>query len=181
MDIKGIRIQDFDRRTLSMLLLACVLILAVLLGFFYAHKRLGNLERRLETKRADMGSFSLLAGQYMKKRTYVKSALKRAYAQAPEGGGMAIVAGMVKKVGAGGQLTAVKPVGEDKRLGYTITSYSVKIEGVNLNQVVNLIYLIENNRALLVIKGVSLKSRFDDPDMLDARIKLGHVAKPAVS
>ena len=57
-------------------------------------------------------------------------------------------------------------------MDFTMNGVELDIDGMSLNQLVNLIYLIEDHRTLLVVTEVKLKSRFDSPELLDVQLKL---------
>ncbi|MFQ5464603.1 MAG: hypothetical protein ACE5EI_01610 [Thermodesulfobacteriota bacterium] len=173
---------SIDRRRAAPIVLVVVVAAAVILGFWIAAGRLHALERRVESRRADLERFNALGAEYRLKRAAVEEVSKRAYA--PGGAGEGAIAAMeeiARTVGASGGLTSIKPLGGRTTSGYTEKDFEVKLERVDLNQVVNLLYLTENSRTLLVIKEFSMKDRFDEPELLDITLKITHVTKAPVS
>lgn len=169
-----------DRRKASTAVLAAALVLAVLLGFWTAGSKLHALESRVEARKADLERFTALGAEYRLSKARVEAVSRRAYAApGPGGGAITAMEEIAKTVGAG--ISAVKPLGRRTTRGYTEKDLEVKLDRVDLNQVINLLYLTENSRTLLVIKEFSMKSRFDDPELLDITLKLTEVTKSPIS
>jgi len=76
-----------------------------------------------------------------------------------------------RKIGIREKITVLKPLEERTIRGYMERGVETKINGIDINQLINLLYRIENHSALLIIKEFSMKSRFDNPDLVDITIK----------
>lgn len=177
MALKEISIKDLDRKAVSTIVLVFVIIVAFLWGWQSVGSKLKRLERQVESKKADLESFKNLGADYLKKRAMVDAVSKKAYASVPSGGIITAIEDMGKAIGAEGRITGVKPLGERTTLGYTERDFEARLERVDLNQVINLLYMIENNKTLFLIKEFSFDSRFEDPNQLDITLKLTHVSK----
>ncbi|MBE9532385.1 MAG: hypothetical protein IME98_06220 [Proteobacteria bacterium] len=55
----------------------------------------------------------------------------------------------------------------------------MEIEGVTLNQVVNLLYKIKGYKNLLLIRDFSMKNHFRNPDELDIMLQVVLITTPA--
>ena len=183
LSIGNLSLGSIDRRRAAPVVLAVAVAAAVIFGFWTAAGRLHALERRVESRRADLERFKTLGTEYRIKRAAVEEVSKRAYVAGGtgEGGAIAAMEEIARTAGASGALTSIKPLGGRTARGYTEKDFEVRFERVDLNQVVNLLYLTENSRTLLVIKEFSMKDRFDEPELLDVTLKVTHVTKAPVS
>lgn len=180
MKLSGLSIKGVDSKALAAVAVAAVVFIAVAWGFYYAHSTVEGLQRRVAAKKSDIATFEALAAEYRERRSSVETVSKKAYAR-DTAGGVAALEGMAKRVGAGSLIASVKPLGEKSTLGYTERTLEVALEGITLNQLVNLLYLLENDRTLFAVQEFSMDSRFEDPDLLDVTLKIAHITRLPVS
>jgi general secretion pathway protein M len=81
------------------------------------------------------------------------------------------------EIGVSKQMASFKAIDAKQEKGYYKNGVQVKLSGISLNELLNLIYRIENHKSLLVIRGFSMNAHFDDPALLDAEIQVVLVAK----
>jgi hypothetical protein len=84
---------------------------------------------------------------------------------------------IAKRTGIKERVASVKPLEEVSSPGYTDKPVEVRLEAVDLNQLVNFIYHGEAGPALMVVRELSMKSRFENPDLLDVTMKVSLVTK----
>jgi hypothetical protein len=157
-------------------LAAAVFAALVISGAFHAYDRYSAVKRAAVVKKGDIARFRLVEAEYHARKAVVDAALRRASAQG-DVSTVAVVEMIGKRTGLGERIREIKPLEDKEALGYRESGVEVKIEGVELNELVNFLYWVENGRALLVVKEFSMKKRFDRPDELDARLRIGRVMK----
>ena len=70
------------------------------------------------------------------------------------------------------------PLKSEDRPGFTEDAADIRIEGVTLNEAINLLYRLEKGSRPLVIKKSNVRVRFDDPSRSDLTLILA-LLKPA--
>jgi len=71
----------------------------------------------------------------------------------------------------------IKPLDKKKVLEYLEENAELEIDGVDLNQIVNLLYKIESSPIPIKIKNTSMKTSFEDPEKFTLKIMLALVTK----
>ncbi|HIJ82267.1 MAG TPA: general secretion pathway protein GspM, partial [Desulfuromonadales bacterium] len=74
---------------------------------------------------------------------------------------------IVEETGIKGKSVKIVPLKGEDRPGFTEDAADIRIEGVTLNEAVNLLYRLEKGSRPLVIKKSNLRVRFDDPSRSD--------------
>lgn len=148
-------------------------------GSFSFADRLSSVRKTASAKKEEVKRFQALQTEYLKKKAEVDAVSGRAYSDGSESV-VALMNGLGRSLGIQEAVTSIKPL-EEKDLagGYRERDVEMAVEGIELNELLNLLYRIENNRALLAIREFSVKSRFDDPERLDARLRIAHIIKSA--
>ena len=70
------------------------------------------------------------------------------------------------------------PVKGEERSGLQEEAADVRIEGLNANEAVNLLYRLEKGSRPVTVRKAALKVRFDDPARLDLSMTIA-LLKPA--
>lgn len=78
------------------------------------------------------------------------------------------VEGMVGQIAAKENLVSMRPQPPTPRENLREESVEVRLEKIRLDQVVRLLYAVETADALLQVKNLRLKTRFDDRTLFDA-------------
>lgn len=164
------------RRFLPVLAALVILALIVAAGLFYV-SGYARVKRLSAIKSIEYGEFLSLKREFLLKKKAIDPFMRKAYVSGEGGSTIAVVEEIGSMAGVKEKITALKPLGEIKEMGFAISGVELRIEGIELNQLVNLLYLIENHKTLLVIKDFTLKSRFEDPDLLDVSLKLRRIAR----
>lgn len=168
--LKGLAREDAIK---SVIWLAAPLIIAVLLAVVYSRYSLAR-GHALDRK-ADMERFAALKAEYLAEKAGIDALSRRA--SAPDSSVVSVVETLAQGIGIRERIVSLKPLGESASAGYVQREAEVRIERVDLNQLVNFLFQAENGRYLIAIREFSMKSRFEDPDLLDAVVRLAHVVK----
>jgi general secretion pathway protein M len=74
---------------------------------------------------------------------------------------------IIEDIGIKGKSVKIVPLKGEERGGVTEDLADIRIDGLTLNEVVNLLYRLEKGSRPLVIKKCNLRVRFDDPSRSD--------------
>lgn len=129
-------------------------------------------------KKEEYAKFKSLEEEYLKKKALLDARARKAYASDAAESAITAIERIGTRAGVKELVTSLKPIEEKETAGYVERSVEVRIERIDINQLVNLLYLMENNRGLFVIREFSMKNRFEDPDLLDVSLKVVHLVKP---
>lgn len=174
-DIKGLFSGSVDRKKASRLALYLILPLALLLASFVFYGRYASLKKAVEVKKADLKRFSALREDYLKKKTAVDAISVKA---APPGvSNVAVMEALARRIGVKDKIASIKPLEEKLLPGYIDKGLEVKLEGMDLNELINLLYQAEANDYLITVTEFSMKSRFENPDLLDVTLKASFISR----
>lgn len=138
---------------------------------------IGRVEKRAQAKKAALKTFYSKKDEYIKERAEVAPLEKKLLLPQSGESPVAVIEEIGVSTGIKSNINSFKPF-EDKALkGYLKNGVEVKVEGITLNQLVNLVYRMENYRNLLLIKDFMMKSRFDNPDIYDITMQVVLVSK----
>ncbi len=172
---KGIVYSGRPRRTVLFVIVALVLS-ALLLGLFIFSAKYTKVKRMAGAKEAEAVAFEKLRTEYLLKKSLLERLRRKAYG-AESRSIVAICETLGKEAGVGQRIVSLKPLGEKVQSGYVESAAELRLESVKLDELVNLLYMIENHRLMLVIKDFRLKSRFDNPDLIDVTMQLARLRK----
>jgi general secretion pathway protein M len=79
---------------------------------------------------------------------------------------------LVEEIGIKGKNSQIKPLKGEERPGFVEDAAEVRIEGLSVNEAVNLLHRLEKGAKPVVIKKANLKTRYDDPAKLDISLTL---------
>jgi general secretion pathway protein M len=141
--------------------IAILLFLAIL--FTTANDRIGRLKKKLAGREADIGEMLVLKQRYLEANAVSQKFANRLTATRPDD----TPARIIEEIGIKGKGSQIKPVKGEERGGYMEDAAEVKMDGLTLNEAVNLLFRLEKGARPVVIKKALLKTRFDDPSRLD--------------
>ncbi|MDO8426278.1 MAG: hypothetical protein Q7T24_02045 [Deltaproteobacteria bacterium] len=173
------KIEGFSKagRKNAYIIIASFLVpLFVLIGGYTAVSRYSAMKRTAAVKEDSLRRFKSLEEEYLIKRSRLDSLTRKAPLTAGDSA-VSILEDTAKAIGINERVASLKPLSEKQASGYIEKEAEIKVEGIDLNQLVNFLYQIEANRFLLVTKEFSAKSRFDDPELLDIRLKVSFFSK----
>lgn len=171
-----VHLNSPDKKRVYMILSAAVLFVFMAWAGYRMASGYAVIKRMAAVKKEEIVRFRELSQEYLEKRSILDSAAKKAYASGGEST-IAIVENIGARAGVRGRITSLKPAEEKDMLGYRTRGVEVRFERITLNELINIIYAIENNRALFVIDEFSMKGRFEDPNLLDVAVRLAHITK----
>ena len=170
-------ITEIDRRRLFILLGGISFVIVFLLSGNIVFKKYRELEKSILAKKKEMLNFVQLKEEYLREKDKFDYAERRALSPRGMESPITILEEIGIRAGIKEKIIMLKPLEEEMEKGYLERGVNVKIDGIDLNQLINFLYIIKNNKALLLINGFSMKSRFDNPNLLDVDISLAVISK----
>ncbi len=85
---------------------------------------------------------------------------------------------VIEEIGIKGKGLKIMPVKGEDHVGYVEDAADVRIEGLTLNEAINLVYRLEKGSRPIVVKKADLRIRFDDPSRCDLALTFA-LLKPA--
>lgn len=85
---------------------------------------------------------------------------------------------LIEEIGIKGKGLKIAPVKGAERAGFIEDAADVRIDGLTLNEAINLVYRLEKGGRPIVVKKGNLRIRFDDPSRCDLSMTVA-LLKPA--
>ncbi|MFQ5735871.1 MAG: hypothetical protein ACE5GY_03295 [Thermodesulfobacteriota bacterium] len=155
------------RRGYVIAAVAVLVLLGLSYGLLVRYRAVG---RMVAVKKEELAKFGSLANEYLEKKASVDMMARRA--RLNSGSAVTEIERIGSRAGVRELIKSLKPLEQKQTAGYIEKGLEVRIERIDLNHLVSLLYLIENNRGLFVIRAFSMKNRFEDPDLLDVDMKI---------
>lgn len=165
-----------DPKVLTVILITLVLGIGGW-GIGIGTSRLRSLGITAKVKEEEFKRFTGLKGIYLNKRISVDALERRLSSSQAKVPIVSTVEDIARHTGIKEKITTLKPMEERIIQGYLEKGLEIKIEGIDLNQAVNLLYKMENSQALIQIKGVTLKTRFDNPQLMDITLTVSSLER----
>ncbi len=164
----------FEREQHLKPLLAAVTALLILCGswLYVGHKnRLERLDRKIVAARTELSNLRVSLQEY---RALAARLQKLAPEKTAASGQnlITVVEGAVEQIGARNQLIYVRPQPDQKREDLTEEGVEIRLEKLQLHQLVQLLYQFEQSQQMLKTSQMRVKTRFDNPELLDAVMTL---------
>jgi len=169
--------EHFRRKT-NVLYLAGFVV-GVSLSIIMTNKWIDNMEKKVSLKRQELAAFNDIKRDYLREKTWSEAMERKLFVPHAGKSSDAIIQGIFRGIGIEDKVASFKPFMEEMGKDYVKQGSEIKINKINLNQFVNLVYKIENHKNLLLIKSVSLDSRFDNPAIFDITIQVILLVKRA--
>lgn len=141
--------------------IALLLFLAII--FSSANDRIGMVKKKLAAREADIAELLVLKQRYLEAHAVAQKLANRLTATRADD----TPARIIDEIGIKGKGSQIKPIKGEEQGGYVEDAAEVKIDGLTLNETVNLLFRLEKGAKPVVIKKALLKTRFDDPSRLD--------------
>ena len=154
-------------------------LLLILIFMFSTLAVVGGMERRVKAKGAELERFEELKGEYLALKRVLKPLEARVGRAASASPGTQ-VEGIGAAIGIKGKITSFKPLPQGKGSGdgpFIERGVEVKVDGLTVNEILNLLYSIETTRNLLVVKEFKMKSRYKNSALHDITMKIYEVTK----
>jgi general secretion pathway protein M len=135
-------------------------------------------EGLLAQKEAEQDGFYEMVGEYKREMASIGYLREKLHLSGVEGSTGTVIEEIAARIGINKKITSFKPLAEGLVNGYMEKGVQVEIEGITLNQAVNLLYKINGYKNLLLIRDFSMKNHFQNPDKLDITLQVILITKP---
>ncbi|HLC17557.1 MAG TPA: hypothetical protein VJM57_00895, partial [Thermodesulfobacteriota bacterium] len=138
-----------------------------------------------ELKKKELASFYTLRDEYMGEKARFLPLERKLLSPGGSGGPggassvVTVIEDIGNRLGIKDRIKSVKPASEAAGKGYVQRPVAVEVEGITLNELVNLLYRVEYHRNVLMIKDFDMKAHFENPDLLDVTMQLVLVTRGA--
>jgi general secretion pathway protein M len=168
--------EDFRRKALLVLALAGLTIL-LLPNLLWER----SAERDLSALKKKYGEFSALAGEYRSLQVSI-AAIERKKALTKTTTIAQAIGDISRSIGVTGKVKSIKGTGTRKTPNQmNEDTAEIQIEKLSINEVVQLVYKIENAPMILAMKTVVIKKSFEDPGLLDITLTVSLFTPAATS
>lgn len=156
-----------ERRVLS--------VAAVLVAWFvvstpvtWVTGRLAEMDRKVEKRREDLIEAKRLAAEYTRLTGRLSRLEARSEGSAGETSLLSFLEGVSTRMGTRDRIVSMKPQVQATPEGISESTVDVRIENVDLPELVGMLALVEDSPDMLQVKRLRMKTRYNDPGRLDA-------------
>lgn len=168
------RYESLDQRTRLQWGIGIALILLIIILFTTLNGQISALEKKRKARENDLVEMMTLKQRFLTaKLSSQRFAGRLAGVRADDS-----PAKIIEEIGIKGKSSKITPLKSEERGGFTEDSAEVKLDGLTLNEAVNLLYRLEKGTRPVLVKKANLKTRFDDPALLDLTLTIA-LLKPA--
>lgn len=164
-----------DRKKAYLYALYIIIPITVLAAGFSLYGSYASVKKALNAKKREMAAMATLKADYIGKKAVLDAVSQRAASM--DESPVTAIEEIAKRTGVRDRVASVKPLDEKNSPGYIDKPVEVRLEAVDLNHLVNFIYQAEAGPKLLVVRELAMKSRFEDPDLLDVTMKVSLVTR----
>jgi general secretion pathway protein M len=168
------RWQDLDARTRLWSGYAVIILLAAAVGWSMLSAKVVELEKKRTAREMVLKELLPLKVAYLSARQSSDQLRGRMASLRPDDS----PAKIIEETGIKGKSVKIVPLKGEDRPGFIEDAADIRIEGLTVNEAVNLLYRLEKGSRPLVIKKSNLRVRFDDPSRSDLTLVLA-LLKPA--
>lgn len=162
------RFNELDQRTRLHWGIGCALVLVLTLLYSLATDQVKRLQKQRTIKEAAVSELLVLQQRYREATTTAQKIANRLAAVKPDDS----PARVIEETGIKGKGTQIKPLKSEERGGFTEDSAEVKIDALTPNEMVNLLYRLEQGPRPVIVRRAFFKTRFDDPSRLDLSLTI---------
>lgn len=172
--LNGLR-KGPDRKKAYLYAVYVIVPVALLVAGLTLYGSYNSAKKAMNAKKKELSAMAVLKTGYLGKKAALDAVSQRAAAagEAPA----AAIEEIAKRTGVKDRIASLKPLEEKSTPGYVDKPVEVRLEGVDLNHLVNFIYQAEAGPKLMVVRELSMKARFEDPDLLDVTMKISLVTR----
>jgi general secretion pathway protein M len=160
--------QDLDGRTRLWIGYALIVLLAAAVGWSALGAKVHALEKKRAGREKVLKELLPLKVAFLSARKSSDQLKGRIASLRPDDS----PAKIIEDTGIKGKSVKIVPLKGEERSGFTEDAADIRIEGLTLNEAVNLLYRLEKGSRPLVIKKSNLRIRFDDPSRCDLTLIL---------
>ena len=168
------RWQDLDGRTRLWIGYSLIVLLAAAVGWSALSAKVQALEKKRAARETVLKELLPLKTTYQSARQSSDQLNGRIASLRPDDS----PAKIIEDTGIKGKSVKIVPLKGEERSGFTEDAADIRIEGLTLNEAVNLLYRLEKGSRPLVIKKYNLRVRFEDPSRCDLTLILA-LLRPA--
>jgi general secretion pathway protein M len=168
------RWQDLDGRTRLWIGYSLIVLLAAAVGWSALSAKVEAIEKKRAARETVLKELLPLKVAYLSARQSSDQLKGRIASLRPDDS----PAKIIEDTGIKGKSVKIVPLKGEDRSGFTEDAADIRIEGLTLNEAVNLLYRLEKGSRPLVIKKYNLRVRFDDPSRCDLSLILA-LLRPA--
>lgn len=139
--------------------------------------RLDRLERQALRKENDIAELVLLSREYAMKRDRLAKAESRLPAPDSQFSLLTFMEEAATKAGVRDWITAMQPQVQSLALGYQETAVDLRLEGVQLPELLALLVAIDQAPYDLQVRHLQVRPKYDNPLYLDATVRVLSYAK----
>lgn len=154
---------------IALLFIVCVILFEVSL----------SLKRERDTLRSQQKEMLALSNEYAGLKNAVDAVEGKRSLTKVEGIVQAVDE-VFKSMGLGQKVKSVKSTGTREKKFASEEEAEVSVEKVTMNEMVNILYRIENAPMILTVRKTSIKTSFDNPSLLNVTMTVGLI-KPKLS
>lgn len=158
--------NDFNPKrvlpVVAILILAAVVLLSV--------SRLSDMRRRADSAENAVVRLTAEAEIMSELQGRLDTRLRRIRSAPAAGGILPLLEDLSNRLGVSKLVTRLKPGEARRKKGFSESSAELSLEKADLNQVVNLLYKIENNASYLVIRKLEIRKNFQNAERFDLSI-----------
>ncbi|HXX56656.1 MAG TPA: hypothetical protein VEI96_01495 [Thermodesulfovibrionales bacterium] len=163
-----------DRRN-AVLILVLIALCILIVPLFIAETA---SKREAHAVRAKLKEVSAVAAEYrsLKERTDALEQ-RKSLATSKVNGIPQAMDEISSSLGLKGKVKAVKAIGKREVAGGSEETEEVQIEKVTMNELVNMLYAIDDAPMMLSLRRLSMKKTFENPELLNASLTLSFFTK----
>lgn len=160
--------QDIDSRTRLWIGYAMIAVLAAAVGWSALSAKVDALEKKRSARETVLKELLPLKAAYLSARQASDQLSGRIAMLRPDDS----PAKIIEDTGIKGKSVKIVPLKGEERSGFTEDAADIRIEGLTLNEAINLLYRLEKGSRPLVVKKCNLRTRFDDQSRCDLNLVL---------
>lgn len=145
---------------------ATIATLLIALCWSYIDLEASKLEKKLAARETVLKEMLPLKVAYTSVRQQSDELKGRAAALRPDDS----LARIIEETGIKGRSLKLLPIKGEEKQGFVEEAAEIRVEGLTLNETLNLLYRLEKGRKPLVIRKANLRVRFDDPSRFDVTL-----------
>ena len=166
--------QNLDSQTRLWIGYSLIVLLAAAVGWSALSAKVQALEKKRAARETVLKELLPLKATYLSARQSSDRLNGRIASLRPDDS----PAKIIEDTGIKGKSVKIVPLKGEERSGFTEDAADIRIEGLTLNEAVNLLYRLEKGSRPLVIKKYNLRVRFEDPSRCDLTLILA-LLRPA--
>lgn len=152
----------------AFIFISCALVYGLVIDPLVSKQR--DYQTRIVSKLDDLAEFRMLAAQFREMEFSLKDLEKKVAAGKSGSSLLSSMEADARKLGLADRIASMKPFTSELDSGMVQTSVEMRIEKVNLRELVGFLETVEKSGTMVRTGRLRIKSRFDDPELLDATI-----------